>query len=168
MYNLLEYSDNYYMTSGSLQNCHRDEWNDAKEINADNYGIDNSKTIASESSEYKTKIIENTPTDNNILDTEVVVNLKNLSSFWRSFDLSLADSEIELDLSWSKDCIISQITRTVAWAANGAETTGATFQINTTKLDVPVVTLSINDNINFLENLKQGFKRTISWNKYRS
>ena len=36
------------------------------------------------------------------------------------------------------------------------------------KLYVPVVTLSINGNITFLENIKQGFKRTISWNKYRS
>ena len=36
------------------------------------------------------------------------------------------------------------------------------------KLYVPVVTLSINDNINFLENIKQVFKRTISWKKYRS
>ena len=32
---------------------------------------------------------------------------------------------------------------------------------------MPVVTLSINDNIKFLENIKQEFKRTISWNKYR-
>ena len=46
--------------------------------------------------------------------------------------------------------------------------TGATFQINNTKLYVPVVTLSITDNINVLENIKQGFKRTISWNKNRS
>ena len=35
-----------------------------------------------------------------------------------------------------------------------------------TKLYVPVVTLSVNDNIKFLENIKQGFKKTISWNKY--
>ena len=47
-------------------------------------------------------------------------------------------------------------------------TTGATFQINNVELYVPVVTLSINDNIKFLENIKQRFKRTISWNKYRS
>ena len=40
--------------------------------------------------------------------------------------------------------------------------------IPSTKLYVPVVTLSINDNIKFLENIKQGFKRTIYWNKYRS
>ena len=48
------------------------------------------------------------------------------------------------------------------------QTTGATFQINNAKLYVPVVTLPINDNIKFLENTKQGFKVTISWNKYRS
>ena len=46
--------------------------------------------------------------------------------------------------------------------------TPTTFQINNAKLYVPVVILSINDNIKFLENIKQGFKRTISWNKYRS
>ena len=47
-------------------------------------------------------------------------------------------------------------------------TTGATFTIATTKFYVPVVTLSINDNIKFLESLKQEFKRTISLYKYRS
>ena len=47
-------------------------------------------------------------------------------------------------------------------------TSSATFQINNAKLYVPLVTLLINDNIKFLENIKQGFKRTISWNKYRS
>ena len=39
--------------------------------------------------------------------------------------------------------------------------------MNNAKLYIQVVTLSINDNIKFLENIKQGFKRTISWNKYR-
>ena len=48
------------------------------------------------------------------------------------------------------------------------QTTGTTFQINNAKLYVPVVPLSINDDIKFLESIWQGFKRTISWNKYRS
>ena len=39
------------------------------------------------------------------------------------------------------------------------QTTGATFQINTAKFYAPVVTLSINENIKFLKNIKQGFKR---------
>ena len=47
-------------------------------------------------------------------------------------------------------------------------TIGAVFPINNAKLYVPVVILSINDNITFLRNIKQEFKRTISWNKYRS
>ena len=55
-----------------------------------------------------------------------------------------------------------------AQALSVIQTLGATFQINNAKLNVPVVTLSINDNIKFLENIKKGCKRTISWNKYRS
>ena len=47
-------------------------------------------------------------------------------------------------------------------------TTGATFQINNAERYVPVVTLPINDNIKFLENIKQEFRRKISWNKYKS
>ena len=46
-------------------------------------------------------------------------------------------------------------------------TSGTTFQINNAKLYVAIVEFSIK-NIKFLENIKQGFRRTISWNKYRS
>ena len=46
--------------------------------------------------------------------------------------------------------------------------TSATFKITDTKLYVPVVTLSTEDDDNFLEQLKSRFKRTIKWNKYRS
>ena len=46
--------------------------------------------------------------------------------------------------------------------------TGVNFTINSTKLYAPGVTLSTNDNIKFLENMKQEFERTISWNKYIS
>ena len=46
--------------------------------------------------------------------------------------------------------------------------TSATFQTNNATFDVPVVTLIINYKIKFLENIKQGFKRTISWNNFRS
>ena len=42
------------------------------------------------------------------------------------------------------------------------QTTGAIFQINNANFYAPVVTLSINDNNKFLENIKQGFKRTTS------
>ena len=46
--------------------------------------------------------------------------------------------------------------------------TGLEFQIKDTKLYVPVVTLSKENDIKLLEQLKPGFKRTIKWNKYRS
>ena len=85
--------------------------------------------------------------------------------------------EIELDLTWERNCIITEISRTFRAVDPNAdpvvyeiptETTGATFQINNAKLHVLVVTLSINDNIKFLENIKKVFKRTISWNICRS
>ena len=96
-----------------------------------------------------------------------------MSNFWRSFDFPLFNCEREIDFSWSKECITPRIPRNPnatppAQELATTQTTSATFQINNAKLYVPVVTLPINDNIKFLENIKQGFKRAISWNKYRS
>ena len=56
--------------------------------------------------------------DNNKLSTEVIVLLKYWSNFWRSLDLSLINCEIELDFSWSGNCIISEISRTAVVATN--------------------------------------------------
>ena len=82
IYNSLEYNGNYSMTSGQLWDYSRVEMDDdTNENNVDNCRIHNSKTAASESFEYKTKIIGNKQTDNNTLDTEIVVSLKYLSSF---------------------------------------------------------------------------------------
>ena len=177
---MLDYSENYSMTWGSLWNYSRDEVNDAVNENddADNYRINTKKTQTSKFFEYKTKIIEKTPDNNSKLDT-VFVLLKYLRNFWRSIDLSLINYKTELDLSWSTSCIISETSRTHEATGNpcvnspvadrdATLTTEAIFQLNIAKLYVSVVTLSINNNIKFLEYLKQGFKRTISWKKYRS
>ena len=51
MYNFLEHSDNYYMTSGSLWNYYRDELYNS--VDANNYRINNNKTTTSKSFEYK-------------------------------------------------------------------------------------------------------------------
>ena len=67
--------------------------------------------------------------------------------------------EIDLDLSWTKDCLLIDHHNDIKYA---------NFKISITKLYIHVITLSINNNINFLENLWRGFKRTISWNKYMS
>ena len=77
-------------------------------------------------------------------------------------------------MRWTKICVLSEILRTFRAVGDppvqevATQTIRATFQINNAKLYAPVVTLSINDNIKFLENIKQVFKRAISCNKYRS
>ena len=93
------------------------------------------------------------------LNVEATIPLKYLSNFWRFFDLPLIKCKIKLNLSWRKNYVLIEYRNNI---------TGTTFQINNNKLYVPVVTLSINDNVKFLENVKQGFKRTISCNNYRS
>ena len=88
----------------------------------------------------------------------------------------LINCEIEFDLSWSGYSVITKISRTSRAVPNtdpveneaAITTNSETFQINNAKIYVPVVTLSINNGIKFLENIKQGLKRTICWNKYRS
>ena len=75
------------------------------------------------------------------------------------FDVPLINCEIKLDLSWTKDC---------AWIEYYNNLTGVSFWLLALNLAVVVVTFSINDRIKFLENIKQGFKGAISWNKYRS
>ena len=170
MYNFLEYSTNYSMTSGSLWNYYRGEIND--DVNENVSNRINNKTITSKSFEYMTKLIGSTPDDSNILEAEIVVPLKYWINFWRSLDLSLINCETELHFSWSKECI-SKTSIIPAVSGNpdanqsvpdlpAIQTTSATFQLNNAKFNVPVVTLSINDNIKFLANIKQGFKRLIS------
>ena len=82
--------------------------------------------------------------------------LKYLSNFWRTLEMPLINCEVNLILTWSSACVITD--------SNGA----GTFKISDTKLYVPVVTLSIQENAKFLQQLKSGFKRVINWNKYLS
>ena len=73
----------------------------------------------------------------------------------------MINCEVELILTWSKNCVLSDMT--VNAAANPAivASSGATFKITDTKLYVPVITLSKENNTKLLEQLKFGFKRTI-------
>ena len=88
-----------------------------------------------------------------------MVPLKYLSNFWRTLEMPLINCEVELILTWSRNCVI--ISTNVANQI-------PTFTITETNLYVPVVTLSTQDNAKLLPQLKSGFKRTISWNKYLS
>ena len=90
--------------------------------------------------------------------------------------MPLINCEVSLTLTWSEKCVLTDITTHAARAAEGDNParpainapTRATFKITERKLYVPVVTLSTEDDKNFLEQSKSGFKRTIKWNKYRS
>ena len=86
-----------------------------------------------------------------------MVPLKYLSNFCRTLEMPLINCEVELILAWSAGCVIIYIDVTNQIP---------TFTITETNLYVPVVTLSTQDNSKLLPQLKNGFKRTITWNKY--
>ena len=101
--------------------------------------------------------------------------LKYLRNFWRTLDIPLINCEVSLALSWSATCVITSLEKRLVTAAQGDNATvyddsptDATFKITDSKLYVPVVTLSAENDNKLLEQLKTGFKRTIKWNKYRS
>ena len=104
-------------------------------------------------------------------ETEVVFPLKHLSNFWRILNMPLINCEVELILTWSKNCALADMTVRAAGNDNNPPAivapTGLEFQITDTKLYVPVVTLSKENDKKLLEQLKSGFKRTIKRNKYR-
>ena len=140
MYNLIEYSDNYSKTSGTLWRYCRDGPND--------------NLADSESFKSKIKITGKTPNDGTEKDVEVMVPLKYLSNFWRTLEMPLINCEVSLMLTWSSTCIITNSTGE------------GTFEITDTKLYLPVVTLSTQDNEKLLQQLQSGFKSVINWNKY--
>ena len=62
-------------------------------------------------------------------------------------------------MTWSSTCVL---------IATNIPNQNAAFAITDTKLYVPVVPLSTQENTKFLQQLKSGFKRVINWNKYVS
>ena len=154
MYNLIEYSDNYAKTTGNL-------WQYCKDIPARN----NNKEIVTfnvnnptDSFNFKVKFTGETD-DDGIKDVEIMVPLKYLSNFWRTLEMLLINYEVNLILTWSS---------TRALIATNVQNQNTTFEITDTKLYVPVVTLSTQENTKFFQQLKSGFKRVINWNKYLS
>ena len=152
MYNLIEYSDNYAKTTGSL-------WQYCKDIPARN---NNNEIVVftgnnlTDSFNFKAKITGQTG-DDGTKDVEIMVSLKYLSNFWRTLEMPLINCEVNLILTWSSTCVIVS-------TANADQ--AATFAITDTKLYIPVVTLSTQENTKSLQQLKSGFKRVINWNKY--
>ena len=138
MYNLIEYSDNYSKTSASLWQYYRDKPND---------NLENSELFKS-----KLKITGKTPAAGNEKDVKIMIPIKYLSNFWRTLVMPLINCEVNRILTWSSTCVITNYT--------GA----GRFKIADTKLYVPVVTLSTQNNYKLLQQLKSGFKRTVNRN----
>ena len=154
MYNSLEYNDNYSKTSGSL-------WQYCRVIPAvnNNYDIvDFNGANATDSFDFITKITGQTDNNGRRDIVEIMVPLKYLSNFWKILEMSLINCEVNLILT-SADCAVIYTN-----VANYI----TTFAITEGTLYVPVVTLSTKDDATLLTQLKSGFKRAISWNKYLS
>ena len=152
MYNLIEYSDNYQDSSAMLYQYKRDEPPD----NNVNLTADNSTSL-----KYKDNLLGNidaaNPDNTRVgrLNVKIVVPIKYLSNFFRSLEMPLINCKIKLNLTWKKECVLST-------AADDA-----VFIINDKKLYVPVVTLSKEDNKDFIEQQK-GFQRSICWNECKT
>ena len=154
MYDLIEYSDNYSKTSGSL----RKYFKDRLAVNNNGEIVEFNEANATDSFNFKAKITGQTG-DNGTKEVEIMVPLKYLSNFWITREMPLITSEINLTLTWFANCVI---------LCSDVANQGTTFAITETKLYIPVVTLSTQDNAKLLQQLKSGFKRIINWNKYLS
>ena len=176
MYNLLEYNKNYRKTIGSLYNYYRDELSD----DADDNNFDNIKVVNSNIFKYKSKITGNTynvnadadgydVNKNGTQEVELAIPLKYFGNFWRALNIPLTSCEVSLELKCDRNCVITSLEqRDIGGGNRDNVPTSATLAINDCKSYVPAVTLSKDDEIKILTNLKSGFKREIIWNKYRS
>ena len=133
---MIEYNDNYSKTSGRFLQYYKDDPND---------NIENSESFKS-----KIKIRGKTANNGNTKDVEIIVPLKYLINFWRTLEMLLINFEVNLILTWSKNCVITN---------SEGETK---FAITETKLYVPALTLSTQDNAKLPQQLKSGFERIIN------
>ena len=154
MYNLIEYSDNHSKTSGSLwQYC-----KDIPAVNNDNAVVNFNDNNLTDSFKFKVKITRQTG-DDGTKNVEIMVPLKYLSKFSKTLQMPSINSEVKLILTWSANCVI---------VSTDVADQNARFSITDTKLYVPVINLSQQDNAKLLQQLKSGFKRVINSNKYLS
>ena len=94
MYNLIEYTDNYSQTSGSL-------WKYCKDIppvNNNGNVVDFNGATAADSFNSKAKITDQTDDDGEIDNVQIMVPLKYLSNFWRTLEMRLINCEVNLIL----------------------------------------------------------------------
>ena len=161
MYNLIEYSDNHANSSGSLYQYIRDE-SPTNDGNPSNVALDNSTSF-----KYKASILGKADGNDRLLkNIKLVVPLKYLFNFSSSLEMPLINRKIHLELNWNNDCVMYGADTYAGDDNNNDRET--TFQRTSTKLYVPVVTLSTKDNVKLTKQLDEGFKRSVYWNEYKS
>ena len=132
MYNLIACSDNYLL----WQYCRNEPALAANAIT--DFNVDNATTDL-----FKIKEEITGQTGNNVIKyVEIMVSLKCLSNFFKTPEIYLINCYINLDVNWSKKCVI---------VATAIENQGATFPITDTTFYVPVVTLSTQDKTTLLK-----------------
>ena len=188
MYNLLYYSKNFRKKTGSFWNYYPD---------IPKFGHDNNTNlrqriiypIKDSSFDYKTKLVANVPgvadpaddddIERELEDIKIVVPLKNISNFMFNLDFLLINSEIELILKWTQDCVLTEkATREFRAAEDGPPALDEVPAINRPKdlkfsatdckLYVPVVTLQTEYQNKLYKELKTRISIDFKWNKYRS
>ena len=122
MYNLIEYSDNYSDTSGSLWQFKRDEIINNADVTNDNNAP---------SFKYKASLIGNTGNDGTKNAVKIAAPLKYLSNFWRSLEMPLINCKVELSLKWIENCELTMAR--IGADANATSADGATFKITDAK-----------------------------------
>ena len=152
-----------------MYNYCRDELSD----DADDNNFDNIKVVNSNTFKYKNKITGKTynvdtgaqgydVNKNGTQEVELAIPLKYLSNFWRALNIPLISCEVSLEIKRDKNCVITSLEqRDIGGGNRDNAPTGVTLAINDCKLYVPAVTLSKDDEIKLLTNLKSGFKREI-------
>ena len=152
MYNLIEFSDTYSDTSGSLWQFKR---NEVPANNAD-LTINDSQLFKYQAALVGKKSTNAKDGDSFVEDTKIVVPLKYLSNFWGSLEMPLINCKVYLELNWIEDCILSS-------ARNAAK-----FKITDARLRVSIVTFSTKDCVNLTKQFSEGFKRSAYWNSYQT
>ena len=152
MYNLIDYSDNYSDSTASLYQFKRQE-----------LLVNNANLTVNDSSSFKYLLgySSNSTVDNNgnrqlpantdlqWKNVKIIVPLKYISSYSRSLELPLINTELYIELNYPKHSVISN---------NAGD---STFKIAKTELYVPVITLNTEDNNKFKKLLDSEFNRSI-------
>ena len=160
LYNMLEYSDNYIDTTGSLYQYKRPEPRDNKD-NIVNLGT------ALSSFKYQSRLVqkqlttpnsENVPanTDANFANAhriwkniKIVVPLKYINNFFRNLELPLINTKLFIQLNWTKYSVLCN------------QNQNSTFQITKCELYILIVTLNTENNNKLSELISKGFERTV-------